>query len=85
MQIETNLAENLVFLTVSCNETISFSCKNWNGWRGHGTNECVDPSVICDGKQDCRYNDDEKYCSMFIKFFFVILTIGNIIIYEVAC
>ena len=54
--------------TVDCFEENAFDCQN----RKHfpGSNGCLSPSVICDGKQDCRNNNDENFCGLKSEYIF---------------
>ena len=54
--------------TVDCLEENAFDCQNRK--HEYGSDGCLSPSVICDGKQDCRNNNDENFCGLKSRYIF---------------
>ena len=55
--------------TVDCLEENAFDCQNLKHFSG--SQGCLSPSVICDGKQDCRNNNDENFCGLRSEYIFL--------------
>ena len=53
---------SFIHFKIDCLEENDFDCQN----RKHvsGSDGCLSPSVICDGKKDCGNNNDENFCGL---------------------
>ena len=48
--------------TVNCRNSGAFDCGNNDEYFGSAVGGCLSSNVVCDGKQDCRNNNDENSC-----------------------